>query len=114
MTISRYHVSPSEQTNKQFKILNKAKIKTKRYNIFHERIKNDARTIIPLYLFSKSLQDGDCYCFIDGVFSPVSTMTALQSPLQCTDEDLNRNKTVFNLYKKTKRNVFVYKQVKHV
>ncbi|CAC5417379.1 unnamed protein product [Mytilus coruscus] len=46
--------------------------------------------------------DGDCYCIMDGIVTPVSTKTALLSPIQCTDEDLNRNSTVFNLYKRTK------------
>ncbi|XP_063423651.1 uncharacterized protein LOC134707631 isoform X2 [Mytilus trossulus] len=44
--------------------------------------------------------DGDCYCIFDVVVSSVSKMTALLSPIQCADEDLNRNSTVFNLYKK--------------
>ncbi|XP_052093476.1 uncharacterized protein LOC127729663 isoform X2 [Mytilus californianus] len=46
--------------------------------------------------------DGDCFCIMDGAVSRVSTMTALLSPIQCTDEDLNRNNTVINLYKRIK------------
>ncbi|VDI68596.1 Hypothetical predicted protein [Mytilus galloprovincialis] len=64
---------------------------------------NDCVMSCPSSIEDIGWMDGDCYCVIDGVFTSVSRMTALLSPIECTDEDLNRTNTVFNLFKRTKR-----------